>query len=148
MKFRAILLIAIFIGGMYVMIQSMDDYKEKEFNELLNSRNDPFVSLLFSKPSTIGASADTWVVDEDKEIENLLLFLQNYHVRKMKPEEVSIGDHAEQFSISLHDNEGNTITIIVNENVIIENSLSYYKIVDGPLDVEWLVQFFVQNQAS
>lgn len=148
MKIRAILLIAIFIGGMYVMIQSMDDNNEKEFNELFISDNEPFVSLSFSKPTTVGASVDTWVVDEDKEIKNLLLFLQDYNVQKMNPDEVNIGNHSEQFSISLNDTDGNTITIIVDENIIIENSLNYYKITDGPLDVEWLVQFFVQNQKS
>jgi len=49
-------------------------------------------------------------------------------------------------SLQLQDDKGNTLSIIVNENLIIQNSLLYYEIVDGPLDVEWMVHFFIGNQ--
>ena len=146
MKLRAFLLIAILIGGSYMMIQSINDYAEKEFTELLSTMDPPITTLLFTKPATSGNALETWHVDEHSEIDGLLNFLQGYHVRKLKPEEINTNDETEQFSIQLQDEDGNTLSILVNENLIIQNSLLYYEIVDGPLDTEWLVHFFISNQ--
>lgn len=146
MKMRALLLIVLMIGGTYGMIQTIQDYKEKEFVELLSSMNAPFNSLIFTKPSPVGPGAETWTVDEANEIENFLGFLQNYHVRKMKPEEINPHDDVNHFSISLQDENGNIISIMVSEDLIIQNSLLYYEVVDGPLDIDWLVQFFLKNK--
>lgn len=134
------------IGGMYAMIQSLHEYNEKKFTELLESENIPFETLTFTKPPTLGSTPKSWVIDEDSEIESLLTFLQNYHVRKLKPEEIDPYDEIDQFSLSLRDEDGNTLNIIITEDLIIQNSLLYYEIVDGPLNVDWLVQFFVSNQ--
>lgn len=146
MRIRALLLIAIMIGGMYAMMQSVHEYDEKKFTELLDSINTPISTLTFTKPPTFGSTPNSWVIDEDSEIENLLSFLQNYHVRKLKPEEIDPFDEIDQFSLSLRDEDGNTLSIIITEDLIIQNSLLYYEIVDGPLNVDWLVQFFVSNQ--
>lgn len=145
MKMRALLLIAILIGGTYAMIQSYED-GNKTFSDLVRTMNPPFTSLLFTKPSTSGFTSDTWHIDDKTEIDSLLDFLQNYHVRKLKPDEIDMNDNIQQFSIRLNDDSGNSLNIIVNENLIIQNSLLYYEIVDGPLDVDWVVRFFINNQ--
>lgn len=145
MKMRALLLIVLMIGGTYGMIQTIQDYKEKTFVELLNAMEAPFNSLIFTRPSQAGPGTETWTVDEANEIENFLGFLQNYHVRKLKPEEINPHDDVDHFSISLQDDNGSTISIMISEDLIIQNSLLHYEIVDGPLDVEWLVQFFINN---
>lgn len=146
MKIRALLLIALMIGGAYVMLQSNKDFEEKEFTEILAPVNAHFSSLTFTKPAMAGSDPKSWIVDEPSEIESLLYFLQNYHVRKLAPEEINLLDKVDQFSVSLQDENGNTLSIIVNEDLIIQNSLLYYEIVDGPLNVDWLVQFFINNQ--
>lgn len=146
MKLRAFLLIAILIGGSYAMMQSFRDYNEKPFTDLLSTMNPPFDSLLFTKPATSGNASETWHIDDYSEISNLLDFLQDYHVRKLKPEEINTNDETMQFSIQLQDEDGNTLSILINENLIIQNSLLYYEIVDGPLDAKWLVHFFISNQ--
>lgn len=146
MKIRALLLIILMISGTYVMMQSIKDYEEKEFTDLLGSMNAPFNSLIFSKPSADGPGTETWVVDEVEEIETFLNFLQNYHVRKLKPEEINPHDDVNHFSISLKDENGSIISIMISEDLIIRNSLLYYEVVDGPLDIDWLVQFFISNQ--
>lgn len=146
MKIRALLLIVLMISGSYMMMQSIQGYEETEFTDLLSSMNAPFNSLIFTKPSTDGPGTDTWVVDEVEEIETFLSFLQNYHVRKLKPEEINPLDDVNHFSISLQDENGSTISIMISEDLIIRNSSLSYEIVDGPLDVDWLVQFFINNQ--
>ncbi len=146
MKLRAFLLIAILIGGSYTMMRSFNDYNEKPFTDLLSTMNPSFDSLLFKKPATSGNASETWHFDDHSEISNLLDFLQDYHVRKLNPEEINTNDETMQFRIQLQDSDGNTLSILVNENLIIQNSLLYYEIVDGPLDTEWLVHFFISNQ--
>lgn len=146
MKIRGLLLIALVLGGMYVMIQSPKEYTVNEFNLLLQSMNEPFSSVLFSVPSSFPAKPETWVVDEVTEIESLLNFLQDYHVQKIQPEEITDNLLPTDFSLMLEDINGNSIEIIIDENLIIQNSLLYYEIVDGPLNVDWLVQFFIHNK--
>jgi hypothetical protein len=88
MKIRAVLLIALMIGGAYAMLQSYQDYGEKEFIEILAPKDAHFSSLIFTKPAMAGSEPKSWIVDEPSEIESLLYFLQNYHVRKLAPEEI------------------------------------------------------------
>jgi hypothetical protein len=146
MKIRALLLIAIMIGGTYAMIQSFHDYDEKEFAILLDTMKTPFIKLSFTQPPTFGSVPETWNVDDETVIESLLDFLKEYHVRKLKPGEINRVDEINQFSINLSDENGNKISIIADKNLIIQNSIFYYEIVDGPLDMEWIVQFFLSNQ--
>lgn len=143
MKIRAFLLVALMIGGAYMMVQTYDQ-DELAFSEILNAMNAPFNSLTFTKPSDTGT--ESWVVDEQAEIESLLSFLQNYHVRKLKPEEINVYDDVNHFSIRLQDDNGRELSIMLSEDLIIQDSLLYYEVVDGPLDVEWLLSFFISNQ--
>ena len=131
---------------MYAMGKSFDDNRERNFFEIFQSMNEPFASLLFTIPSSFASKQETWIVDEDEEIESFINFLQDYHVRKLNPKDINIDDDTEQFSIILNDEQGNTLKVIVNENLIIQNSTLYYEIIDGPLNDKWLVQFFVQNK--
>ncbi|MCM3743706.1 hypothetical protein M3193_06090 [Sporosarcina luteola] len=147
MKIRAFLLIALIIGGMYTMIETINDFKEKSFPEFIDAVDTEFAMLTFTKPMMNGSPAETWSIDDEHKVDELLQFLENYHVKKLKPEEIDPDDNIDEFSISLRDSEGNNITIVIAENLIIQNSLLYYEIVDGPLDVDWIVRFFVSNQS-
>lgn len=134
------------IAGAYVMFQTIKEYDEKNITDLLETMDPPFNSLTFSKPETKFSKADTWIADDESEIDLLLSFLKNYHVRKLKPEQINKHDDIDEFKISLEDSKGNVIKIIINEDLIVQNSLLYYEIVDGPLDFEWIVYFFSSNQ--
>ena len=142
MIIRGLILLAIMLGGTYAMVQSFHDYDDKEFIVLLDAIQNPFTSLILTKASPLGYNSE-YTKDEDK-IESLLDFLKDYKIRKLKPEDIRLEDNIEEYSIMLQDEDGNEITIILNENLIIQNSLLYYEVVDGPLDVDWLVQLFIK----
>jgi len=144
MKLRALILIIILIGGTYSMLQSKE--KENEFNELFHAINSNFVSISFSIPASLGFDTRTWESEDKTNAESLFLFLQDYHIRKLPVEDVSFENQSEQFIISIQDDSGNMISLIVDEALIIKNGKYYYEIIDGPLDKEWLVQFFINNQ--
>ncbi len=146
MKIRGLLLLALMIGGAYMMFQTYQNDEPKEFSEILDAKKPSFNSLTFTKPTKNGTNVESWVVDEPKEIETLLSFLQNYHVRKLQPEEINIHDHVNHFSIQLHDENGRELSIMVSEDLIIQDDVLYYEVVDGPLDMKWLLSFFINNQ--
>lgn len=146
MRMRAFLLIAILIGGTYMMLQSIDDDKEKGFFELLDSQI-TFDTLIFNKPPIFGTDPRTWIIRDEEQIQSLLHFLEQYHFRQLSPNEIVPDDEIERFTIILQSEKGHSISVIVTEDLIIQNSELYYEIVDGPLNVDWLVHFFVSNQS-
>ncbi|MCZ2257883.1 hypothetical protein [Sporosarcina sp. G11-34] len=146
MKLRACLLIAILFGGTYVMIQNHNDYKVKMFSEILESMDDHFVLLTFNKPATPGSAPKQWVTEDEVVVEDLIKHLQNYRVQRLKPEEQPEVSDPEQFSLILEAQLGNQLSIMAEENIVIVNSSLYYEIVDGPLEANWLVHFFISNQ--
>ena len=148
MKMRAFFLIVLMIAGTYAMIQSFQEYEEKAFTELLNPMNEPINSLIFSRPSPTGSGAETWIVSESNEIEALLNFLEDVQINELTSDEFHPSDEINHFSISLKDAEDNIIRIIINETLMIEHASVYYEIVDHPLDIDWLVQFFIHNQGK
>lgn len=129
------------------MIATINDFKEKSFTEFIDSVDTEFDSITFTKPTMQGSPAETWSIDNAHKVDELLQFLQNYHVKKLKPEEINTDDNIDEFTIILKDADGNSITIVIAENLIVQNSLLYYEIVDGPLDVDWIVRFFVTNKS-
>ncbi|MCZ2259622.1 hypothetical protein [Sporosarcina sp. G11-34] len=145
MRMRAFLLIAILIGGTYMMLQSGNEDKEKDLFELLDSQI-TFDTLIFNKPPIFGTDAKTWIIEDDEEIQSLLHFLEQYRFRQLSPKEIDSHGVTEQFTIILQSDSGHSISVIVTEDLIIQNSVLYYEIVDGPLNVDWLVNFFVSNQ--
>lgn len=147
MKMRAVLLLALIIGGLYVMLETINDFNEKSFKDFFETVDANFDSLTFTKPTMHGSPAESWRIDDELKVDEFLQFLQKYNVKKLKPEEIDPNDNIDEFSISLTDPSGNSMTVIVAENLIIQNEQLYYKIVDGPLDVDWIVRFFVSNKS-
>ncbi|WOV88515.1 hypothetical protein QWT69_05200 [Sporosarcina oncorhynchi] len=147
MKIRALLLIALLIGGTYVMLQTYNETNEKSFSDLFNTIGNDFNSLIFTKPTTQDSPAETWVVDDEHEVNQLIDFLQNYSIKKLNASEIDSKDEIDVLSIELIDDDGNKITVMIEENIIIQNENLYYEVVDGPLDVNWIVKFFVSNRS-
>ena len=87
MKIRALLLIAILIGGTYMMLQSSDDDKEKDLFELLDSQI-TFATLIFNKPPIFVTDAKTCIIEADEAIQSLLHFLGQYRFRQLTPNDI------------------------------------------------------------
>lgn len=148
MKGRAIILLALIIGGFTVMLKSLNELEEYHFSALLEDAHLDYNVMTFTKPPLHGLQAETWVVNREQEIDELLVFLQHYRIRKVPPSELQLENQNQQFSIRLSDANGNEVMILIDENLIIQNSLLHYEIINGPLDVDWLVEFFVSSKKS
>lgn len=146
MKIRALILLLLVSSGAFMMIQSMKDQTEQPFSSVFSLSSSTFQALILYQPPLLGRTAETWIVDDPSEIEAFLQFLEHYHIRKLRPDEIALADGIDTFSIQLIHPQGADLKILISEELIIQNAHLYYKIVDDPVDMKWLVQFFIENR--
>ncbi|WP_153730728.1 hypothetical protein [Sporosarcina obsidiansis] len=147
MKLRAVLLALLMSCGFYVMIQTM---KESTFQpiEWLYTEPDgtPYSSITFQQPGLHDRPPVTWKVDQAEEVDRLLQFLQAYDYERIDPDTLQLFDDQPIFTIHLHDESGNSMTILIEEGILIQNDRLYYEVVNGPLQVDWLMEFILSNK--
>lgn len=146
MKIRAIILVLLVSSGAFMMIQSMTNEAEQPFSSVFSVQPAMYQALIFHKPSLSGRHAKTWIVDETSEVEAFLQFLDHYHIRKLQPEHINLEDEIDLFSIQLIHPKGTNVKIFISEQLIIQNANLYYEVVNEPVDIDWLVQFFIDNR--
>lgn len=146
MRLRLVLLTLLVASGFYQMIQEYDQAANPSFQHLFDRPDYEFDSITFRQPGLLNEPALTWKVDQVHEIDQLLRFLQNYQYQKVDPSSLQLFDDEPIFTIYLQDTAGNSITILIEEELIIENETLYYQIVDGPLNVDWLMDFVFSNK--
>ncbi|WP_432352384.1 hypothetical protein [Sporosarcina sp. A2] len=145
MKIRGFLLTLLLIGGAFAMIQSMNEYSTKKFSEVLQVSEEHVVQLIFTKPSSTGLTPPAWVSSDKNQIASLLEFLSSYELQKKESQEVLDELNFNQFTISLEDNEENLVTIMVEDNLIVTQTGEQYKLLDGPLDTDWMIEFILTS---
>ena len=149
MKIRGVILALLMAGGFYVMIQTIDEASSHPFERLqdqqLNGLN-PYSSITFRQPGSQARHAVTWKVDEAEEIDRLLSFLQAYDYERIDPDTLQLFDDQSLFTIDLQDETGNRMTILIEEGVLIHNDRLYYEVVNGPMQVDWLMDFIISNK--
>lgn len=142
MKVRAVLLILLLSGGFYMMLQQADNLQ----NDLLQSDAPPYTSIIFRQPDVNSGTPVTWVVNETAEINRLLVFLQGYQYERVDADSLELFDDETFFSIDLLDAAGSRTTILVEEGILIRNDQFYYKAVNGPFEINWLLAFIFSNK--
>ena len=149
MKIRGVILALLVAGGFYVMIQTIDEASSHPFESLqeqqLNGLSS-YSSITFRQPGIQEQQAVTWKVDQIEEVDRLLQFLQAYDYERVDPDTLQLFDDQPLFTIDLHDETGNRMTILIEEGVLIDNDQLYYEVVNGPLQVDWLMEFIISNK--
>lgn len=143
MRIRAMILIMMLIGGAYMMIQSTDPSPKNvsSFATMLDGMNSSIHTVTFIKPNTSNHGIHRQTINQSTQIQDFLIFLENYRLQAI--ESIPNTGH-EQFTILLEDEQQNIISILLEENLVTVNDKTSYKIVNGPLDIEWLATFFFQ----
>ncbi|PIC58664.1 hypothetical protein CSV80_03840 [Sporosarcina sp. P12(2017)] len=149
MKIRGVILALLVAGGFYVMIQTIDEAASHPFERLqeqqLNGLS-PYSFITIRQPGLHEQQAVTWKVDQVEEVDRLLQFLQAYDYERVDPDTLQLFDDQPLFTIDLHDETGNRMTILIEEGVLIHNDRLYYEVVNGPLQVDWLMEFILSNK--
>ncbi|MDV6377474.1 hypothetical protein ORD22_04270 [Sporosarcina sp. GW1-11] len=147
MKIRGVLLALLVASGFYVMIQTLNESSSNPFDWLYAEHTDtPFSTITFRQPSLHEQSATTWEVDQVEEVDRLLQFLQAYDYERVDPNTLELFDDQPLFTIDLRDDSGNRMTILIEEGILIQNDRLYYEVVNGPLQVDWLMEFILSNK--
>lgn len=148
MKLRAFLLILLLSGGAYAMIQSSKEFSAKQFSEVFQMNEEHVTQLIFTKPYSTTKTPPRWASSDKEQISNLLDFLSGYEFLKEPQQKVLEDLDFNQFTISLEDQNENRVTIMVEDSVIILESGEQYTLLNGPFDVDWMVNFILSNHSS
>ncbi|ARK23831.1 hypothetical protein SporoP37_03360 [Sporosarcina sp. P37] len=149
MKFRAVLLALLVAGGFYVMIQTVNESASRPFDQLQKQQLDgasPYSTIIFKQPGIHGQTVVTWKVEQIDEADRLLQFLQAYDYERVDPDTLQLFDDQPLFTIDLLDETGNRMTILIEEGILIQNDRLYYQVVNGPMQVDWLMEFILSNK--
>ena len=149
MKIRGLILSLLVAGGFYVMMQTINESTMHPIEWIQKQQIDdasPYSSIVFKYPGLDDQRMVTWKVDEVGEVDRLLQFLQAYEYERVPPETLQLFDDQTLFSIDLQDQTGNRMTILIEEGILIHNERLYYEVVDGPFQVDWLIDFILSNK--
>lgn len=146
MKMRALLLTCLLIGGVYAMIQSIEEFQVKGFHEILPVSATSVEQLVFTSPASVSSAPPAWTVTDKEEIDRLMAFLQTVEVRKVDAQQPLHDLDFNQFTITLEDNGRNRITILADDHLIVTEEGEQFAVVDETLDVSWLLRFMISNQ--
>ncbi|WP_040759300.1 hypothetical protein [Sporosarcina newyorkensis] len=147
MKIRAVLLTLLVAAGFYMMVQTINETPFQPTEWLYADQDgSPYSSIIFRQPGLHEQPSVTWKVDKVEEVNRLLHFLQAYEFERVDPDTLQLFDDQPLFTIDLHDDSGNRMTILIEEGILIQNDQLYYEVVNGPLQVDWLMEFIISNK--
>ncbi|WP_339249946.1 hypothetical protein NSQ43_10425 [Sporosarcina sp. FSL W8-0480] len=111
-----------------------DDHREKGLDELNTYQEDKFKAMEFN--------FSDWRIEEKEPVEELLEFLSQYRVKKMKDSEWNGNVSGEKgFVVMVYLKDKTTGASIYENRILSFNKTSYYKVLNGPIDMEWIEAF-------
>ncbi|MFC5603528.1 hypothetical protein [Sporosarcina koreensis] len=115
-----------------------DDHREKGLDELFIYQASNYNALVFMFPD--------WRTEEMEPVEELMEFLSQYRVKKMSDSEWDAewdrnvtGEKG--FSFMIYSNDKGTGASIYKNRLMSYNNPSYYKVLNGPIDMKWVEMF-------
>lgn len=140
MKKKKGLYLTIFIAIMVILPSTLifNHYKVKDLDDVINYKLAHFDYLMINHDLN---------TDKKEHAEEFKEFLGQYQVKKMKDREwdSDVSDET-GFSITIY-SKGKPILASIYENrVVFYNKGNYYKVVNGPIDMDWVDKMY--NEAS
>lgn len=114
-----------------------NNHREKGLDDLFTYQASTFMSMEFDHFA--------WRTKETEPVEELMGFLSQYRVKKMKDFEWNSNVSGEKgFEVMIY-LKGKTTGASIYENRLLSyNYASYYKVLNGPIDMEWIEAFKVK----
>ncbi|MFA9558526.1 hypothetical protein ACERII_14560 [Evansella sp. AB-rgal1] len=118
-----------------------DVYREKGLDEVINYRESNFESLVFNE----GNPEYEWRTDNKEQAEEIRNFLSQYRVKRMKDREWDSDVSSEKgVRITVY-TKGNPIITSIYEERVLDVGSGPYWVVNGPIDVEWLINYMEEH---
>lgn len=111
-----------------------DNHREKGLDDLFAYKNSNSEVQLFILPE--------WRTEDMEPVEELMGFLSQYRVKKMKDSEWDSNVSGEKgFGFMIYSKGKGTGASIYGSRLMPYNNPSYYEVLNGPIDMEWIETF-------
>lgn len=140
-KFRIGLILALTI---FFSLKTFNDYRERNLVDLIGYKSSDYYSLEFTREGskiTEGHFFD-WFTKDKEPTNELLEFLSQYRVKKINEEKVTANlNNEERVEFYISHSKANPAIIWIRENDVHILVGNYYKVVNGPIDMEWIKNY-------
>lgn len=135
MKNKPILysLLAVMVVGFFLSFKLYNNYREKSFVDEINYNSSSFQSFSFSNKKS-----SAWKKDTKEPAEILMKHLSKYQIKKDPKCSTNLSKGFE-FTIGLKDKTEKFVSVFDKCTYIMDSGL--YKIVNGPVDMNWIQKF-------
>lgn len=142
-SFKLFIIVMMAIPITLFFAKIMNEYKEKNLDDVINYQSTAFNDFEFK---FIGDHYDEWKTNEQETVEELIEFLSQYRVKKMKDDEWDSDVSQEKgFYMTIFlDGKPNMISIY-EDRVLLYRS-GGYKVVNGPIDIDWVEKYHEKYQ--
>ncbi|CEG27073.1 hypothetical protein [Bacillus sp. B-jedd] len=138
-KWYLIIGIAIII---FFSIKYYDDHREKGLDDLISYKLTQFESLSIHE----GPDRPYWTTEKREHAEKFQDFLSQYRVKRMKDFEWNSDVSKEKgFQVTIYVKGKPLIASIYETRLLFLNKGKYYKVINGPVDMEWVNDFVREN---
>lgn len=140
------LIIGIIVVIIIISLKTVNDYRERNLVDLIKYKSTDFLSLGFTTDGNKvqGNKGYEWFTEDKKPADELLEFLGQYRVKKINEEEFSGNLNKEEifeFNFTISHSKAKPALVWVFGNKIHILSKGYYKVVNGPVEVEWIRRY-------
>ncbi|KAB2335593.1 hypothetical protein [Bacillus mesophilum] len=134
MKKKKHIVIALISGFLILLsFKLYNDYKEKGLDEIMNYDESNYHSLVINFDL---------VTNQKKYADELTEFLSQYRVKKMRNSEWDADlSGTKGFHATLNSTDDIFAMASIYENRVLDYSGSYYKVLNGPVDMNWVHRF-------
>lgn len=131
-------LIAVMVLVLIFSFKVYNDNKEKSLVDLVNYNSSSFKSFTFAIKGSFA-----WKEDKKEPAEKLMKFLNQYQVKK----DAKCGtDQSKGFEFTMGSKDKTEKLVTINEKCTYISGSGLYKVVNGPIDMDWVQKFNEEYQ--
>jgi hypothetical protein len=131
--------------GLLVAFGTLSTNQSSTLDELFGYNSTDFTSFEFKQ---INAPGETWSTNEEQSVEELSRFLSQYEVEQMKDFEWNSDVSKEKgFEVGIFLKNKPILASIFDDRIHLYGD-GYYKVANGPIDMEWVTKFNEKYQDS
>lgn len=135
------LTIGIAVVVLLLLFTLYSDYKERRLDDVIIYNPSTFHSFSFRLQGN-----EEWKTDQKEPAEELIEFISQYRVKKMKNDEWDSNVSEEKgFEVSIISND-KPVSAVIYEDRIHLYSYGYYSIINGPIDMDWIQNYNKEYQ--
>ncbi|MFF2755278.1 hypothetical protein ACFVR1_16180 [Psychrobacillus sp. NPDC058041] len=143
-KKNKVYLILIIAGIAFFSFKYWNDYRERALDDLIRLKKSDFIGFSFTNSVVPipDEQADGWRTEDLEPVDELLNFLSQYRVKRQRENFFDPNYEGKRFSFTIHHGKSNPTMVTVEEDYVHIYSGDYYKVVNGPIDTDWLNAYY------